>query len=160
MSWDAIGKPFSTADMSATLPVIYQPFKTTSELNQILRTVVAGLLFYNQPAFGTVALEIWSDNQGVPGRLLATSDSFTQAECNFNSFAYRIMGFTFSPGVVLKRNVMYHLTVRASAYTGDATSHIAWRQSFPDPQYTTGLTLTLEYGAKLPFDAAFETADL
>lgn len=161
MAWDHIGKPISTADAGAAVPNFYQKFQvTTGYKNQLLRYVVAGLFFYNLPAFGTVKLELWSDNGGSPGRLMAESDTYTQAECNTDNFAYRIMGFTFSPDVALKKNTYYYLTVKPSAYTGDASSFIAWRQSFPDPQYPSGITLTLEFGAKYPYDASFVTADL
>lgn len=161
MSWDHIGKPLSTVEGSASPPTLYQKFRiTTGYKNQILKSVVAGLFFYNLPAFGTVKLEIWSDDGGVPGRKMAETDSFTQAECNTNNFAYRVLGFTLTSLLALKKNTYYYLVVRPSSYTGDASSHIAWRQSWPDPQYSSGITLTLEYGAKFPFECIFETADL
>lgn len=160
MSWDHIGKPISTADAGAAVPNFYQKFRvTTGYKNQILKHVVAGLFFYNLPAFTDVKLEIWSDDNGAPGRKIAESDSYTQAECNTDNFAYRIMGFSFT-GLALKKNTFYYLTVKPSGYTGNASTFIAWRQSFPDPQYPSGVTLTLEFGAKFPYDASFITADL
>lgn len=160
MTWDHIGKPISTADAIAAVPNFYQKFRvTTGYKNQLLLGVVAGLMFYNFPAFGNVKLEVWSDDNGGPGRKIAESDTYLQADCNTDDFAYRIMGFTFAK-ISLKKNTYYYLTVKPSAYTGDATSHIAWRQSYPDPQNPTGITLTLEYGLKYPYDVTFITADL
>lgn len=160
LNWDHIAKPISTADGAAATPTIFQSFEISSGYrNQIVKAIVAGLFFYGNPAFGNVRLEIWSDDNGVPGRLLQQSGSFTQAECNTNTFAYRIMEFSFA-GLAIKKNSFYHLAVRLSAYTGNANSHVAWRQSWPDPQYSTGITLTLENGLHFPYEAMFLTADL
>lgn len=159
-NWDHIVKPISTADAAASTPNFWQKFQVTQGYrNQLLKHAVVGLMFYNLPSFGRVILEVWSDEDGAPGRLLAQSDSFNAAECNTALFAYRIMGFTFPP-LAIKRNTFYHLTVRPSAYTGDGSSHIAWRQAFPNPANTSGLTLTLEYGAKMPYDVVFASSDL
>lgn len=159
--WKHIGKPISTADAMAAVPVIYQGFKLNDGYrNQLLRGVVVGLLFYNLPTFADVKLEIWSDSNGAPKRLLAVSEtSYSQSECNTDLFAYRIMGFRI-PYFAVKKNTQYWLTVRPSTYTGIAASHIAWRQSWPDPQYPSGVTLTLEKGKQFPFSASFITADL
>lgn len=159
-NWDHIVKPISTADAAAPVPNFWQKFQVTHGYrNQLLKEAVVGLMFYNTPSFGRVQLEVWSDENGSPGRLLATSDSFSQAECNTAVFAYRIMCFTFRP-VPIKRNSYYHLTVRPTAYTGDGSAHIAWRQAFPNPANRTGLTLTLEYGVKMPYDVVFTSSDL
>jgi hypothetical protein len=161
LEWDHIGKPISTAEMAAAIPSIVQGFMVTEGYkNQLLKGVVVGLLYYNNPIFTDVKLEVWSNKSGLPGRLLHTSsDSFLQAECNTDLMVYRIQGFEFLP-FGLKKNTLYHLAIRASGYTGDALNHIAWRQSWPDPQYPNGVTLTLEYGTKFPFSASFITADL
>lgn len=158
MSWDHIAKYYSTAEMIGT-PTQYQKFKITSDSSQILKGAVVVLFFYNLPVFDEVYLELWSDDNGSISRKIAESDSYTDAECNTSNFAHRTMGFTF-PGIALNPDTYYYLTVRADAYTGDETSHIAWRQSWPDPQYPTGITLTLEYGLKFPFDLSLITADL
>lgn len=160
MAWDHIGKPLSTADVAASVPNVYQKFRiTTGYKNQVLREAVCGIFFYNNPSFGTIKAELWSDDNGGPGRKIAESLTFSQAECNTDTFAYRIMSFVF-PKVSLKKNTYYYLTIRPSSYTGDASSHIAWRQSWPDPQYRTGVTITLEYAAKFPYDVVFTTDDL
>lgn len=158
--WDHIAKPISTADIAGALPSIYQTFRiTTGYKNQLLLGCVVGLFFYNNPAFGNVNLELWSDEGGVPKRKIWVSDNYKQAECNTAIFAYRLMGFTF-PKVAIKKNSLYHLTVRPSSYAGDPSSFIAWRQSWPDPQYKTNVTITLEFSAKYPYEVSFMTADL
>lgn len=158
--WDHIGKPISTADAVASTPNFWQKFRVTDGYrNQLLKEVVTGLFFYNQPSFGSVKLEIWSEENGAPCRKIAESDSFSQAECNVDPFAYRILCFTFSP-LAIKKNGYYYLTVKPSSYTGDASSHIAWRQSFPNPANESGITLSLEYGAKYPYDVVFTSSDL
>lgn len=159
-NWDHIGKPISTADAVAATPNFWQRFRVTQGFrNQLLKEAIVGLMFYNQPVFGRVKLQVWSDNNGAPGRLLAESDSFSQAECNVDPFVYRIMCFTFTP-LAIKKNGYYFLTVVPTGYTGDATSHIAWRQAFPNPANPTGITLTLEYGIKYPYDVVFTSSDL
>lgn len=159
MAWDHIGKPISTADAASAIPTMYQTFRvTTGYKNQVLLGCVAGLLFYNNPVFTDVRLEVWSDRGGLPKRKMYESDFFLQADCNTDIFAYRIMGFTF-PRSLIKKNTLYHLAVRPSGYTGDAASHIAWRQSWPDPQYRVGVTISLEFGIKYPYETNYITAD-
>ncbi len=157
---DHIGKPLSTAEAAASVPAtLYQTIRiTTGYKNQLLRTALAGLFFYGNPSFTKVQLELWADRGGSPSRKLATSDSYVPAECNTDTFSYRTMAFTFA--VALKKNTFYHVALRPTGYTGDASSHIAWRQAWPDPPYPAGITDTLEFGAKFPFDLFLETADL
>jgi len=158
-SWH-IAKPISTAEAAASIPPLYQKFRIqTGYHNQILRTVVAGIFYYNNPAFGVIRMELWADRNGTPSRKLAESDAYTQAECNTANFAYRLQAFTFQ-NIALKKSTFYHLALKPTAYTGDASSHIAWRQAWPDMQYPQDITNTLEFGAKFPYDALLETADL
>lgn len=158
--WTHLGKPLYSADVAAAIPTTFQKFRiTTGYKNQIVKEAMIGLFFFNEPSFGNVKAEIWSDNGGAPGRKMAESDSYSQAECNTDTFAYRIMTFTF-PRVAIKKNTFYYLVIRPSSYSGDVDAHIAWRQSWPDPQYRAGVTITLEASATFPFDVVFTTDDL
>lgn len=162
MGWRMIGKPITTAEMSATVPTIYQSVKISSgEPNRILKGLVAGVIFYNAPSFTSLALEIWSDLGGSPGKLIATSTNSHLASTILanEDHAYRLLGFTFS-SVPMKDNQLYHVALRASSYTGDSTSHIAWRNSYPDPQYRTGLTLNAAKGAKHPMELSLISAEV
>lgn len=150
MSWRMIGKPYETAEMSGT-PTITQKFVCTT--NQILKGINAGIIFYNDPTFTNIALRLYSDQGGSAKSLIATSSTiYTKAQCMAgDTNSYRIMGFTFG-GIHLRAGMTYHLALYATGYTGDSSAHIAWRSSYPDPQYRTGLTLNAAKAAKHHFE--------
>ena len=157
MSWRMIGKPIATADVTA-VPSITQRFQVTSG-NSLLRGVSVGVIFYNDPAFTALSLELWSDRASGAGALIATSsNSYTKVQClEGENSAYKILGFTFQD-LPIKDNSFYRLALRPTVYTGDATAHIAWRLSYPDPQYRTGLTLNAAKGANSPFEFSIISA--
>lgn len=161
MSWRMIGKPFLTAEMTGT-PVITERFRLAAlSRDALLKAVQLGVIFYANPAFTSVYVELWSDRGGSPIRKLATSStSYAKAVClTTGTSAYRFMGFAFSTAEPLKAGTYYHIVLRASGYTGNSASHIAWRHSYPDPQYQSGVTRNAAKAAKHPFELAFVTVD-
>lgn len=159
MSWRMIGKPYATADVTA-VPTITQRFQhDTLGTPNLLRGISVGVIFYNDPAFTTITLELWSDRASGPGALIAqSSTSYTKLECmEAQNSAYKILGFTF-PDAPLKPGSFYRIALKPVGYTGDATAHIAWRLSYPDPQYRDGLTLNAAKGANSPFEFSIISA--
>lgn len=158
MGWRMVGKPYATADMVGT-PTVSQKFSLTE--NQIIRGINAGVIFYNTPVFTSLYLKLYSDRGGSPAYLFATStNSYTQAQCLAgDTNSYRILGFTFAD-IPARLSTTYHAVLYASGYTGDASSHIAWRTTYPDPQYRTGITTSAEKGANQPFEFAIISGDV
>jgi hypothetical protein len=163
MTWNMIGKPFSTADMSASVPTISQRFRIpTTQSPHLLGELVAGIVLFNDPAFTALTMELWSDRNGSPVRLLATSTTSLAkaAVLTTEDHAYKILGFLFDPQPTLNPGTYYHAVIRASGYTGNSSSHIAWRHSYPDPQHADGVTLEAVNAARFPFDLTFLTAEV
>jgi len=157
MTWRMIGKPYETADVTA-VPSITQRF-THAGPPHVLRGVDVGVIFYNDPTFTSITLELWSDRASGAGALIAqSSTNYTKLACmESQNSAYKVLGFTF-PDVALRNGAFYRLALRPAGYTGNAAAHIAWRFSYPDPQYRGGLTLNAAKGANTPFEFSIISA--
>lgn len=153
MSWKNLVQPYDTADMSATVPTIFQRLKISASLSSyLLHGITVGLAFVGSPVFTAITAELWSDDGNSPGKLIATSTtSWTKAQCLTLAHAIKFVGFAFNK-VHMRAGLNYHIAIRASAYTGSDTSYIAWRFSYPDPQYQTGVTAEVTKGLAHPFD--------
>lgn len=158
MSWKMMGQPFSTADISSTIPVWTQKFKVKStETPKILLGINAGLIFYGNPVFTLLRAEIWNDP--VTKLIDVSSNSYAKASVFTNTHAFKHVGFTFDK-LHLKPDVNYNVTIRPTVYTGNSSSHIAWRHGFPDPQYTTNITTDIIWSMNVPYDVTFIVGDL
>lgn len=153
-----IGKPLMTADMSG-IPTVSQKFNSEAlSSDYLLKAVTLGVIFYNDPAFTNVYVELWSDRSGSPQKLISTSDTFSKAECLVvENHAFRTLGFSFD-GIPLRAQTPYHIVLRASGYTGTDASHIAVKLSYPDPQYGSLITKNAAKGAQHPFDFSIVSA--
>lgn len=158
MNWRMIAKPLATADMSG-IPTISQRFKADSDC--LLKACTVGVVFYNDPAFTNLYLEVWSDRSSAPSKLIATSAVVAKANILLvEDHAYKILGLTFSNAFPIKSGAYYHAVLKASAYTGNSGSHIAWRSSYPDPQYQTNVTMNAASADNHPFEITFITSDI
>jgi hypothetical protein len=161
MGWRMIGKPIYTADNAATKPAISQSIELPAiNASQYLKGVGVGVILFNDPAFTDVRAEIWSDDAGAPGVLIAQSTNvWTKAELlTVDIHGYKLIGFTFDPFAIKSGNI-YRAAIRMTGYTGDAASHIAWRHSYPDPQYQSGLTLDAAHAVKHPLEITIFSAE-
>ena len=161
MSWRMIGKPLMTSDMSG-IPTATQKFNSEAlSSDYLLKAVTLGVIFYNDPAFTNISVELWSDRSGSAQKLIATSDTFSKAECLVvQSHAFRTFGFSFSSAIPLRAQTAYHIFLRSSGYTGTDSSHIAVKLSYPDPQYGSLITKNAAKGAQHPFDFSIVSADI
>lgn len=161
MGWRMIGKPIMTSEMSG-IPTVTQKFNSMSGTNDyLLKSVICGIIFYNDPAFTDIYLEIWSDRSGAAQKLIATSNSIPKSECLLvEDHAFRQIGFSFDSAIPLRAQTPYHLAIRASGYTGTNASHVAARLSYPDPQYGNIITKDATQAATHPFDFVLVSADM
>lgn len=167
MGWRSLYFPITTADNAAAVPTISQKFRiqvSQDSLNgKILAGLAAGIFYYGNPAFTAITMEIWTDKGGTPGRLLATSTtSYAKSQLltlgGANNSGYSILGFAF-PRIPLRAGMFYHAVIRLSGYTGNDGSHVGWRQSWPDPQYRTGITIEGKEAGYFPFELSVSTVD-
>jgi hypothetical protein len=149
MTWRNLVKPLSTADVAGNL--VSQRFRHPDK-TVVLHGIHAGLAVYNDAAFGSLSMKLFSDRAGSPGMLIASStNSYTKAQVLTQNSALKFAGFVFN-GILLQAAEWYHLLLVPSAYTGIDSSFVAWRVSYPDPQYPVLMTLNAAKGAKHHFD--------
>ncbi len=143
MSWRMIGKPILTADLPNA---VFQRFRHPTK-NVMVTGLQVGVILYNDPVFTSLEARIYSDSASTPKKLLATStNTWAKAELlETEAHGVKFAGFSFD-GITLIAGEYYHLVLYPNGYTGTDASHIAWRMSYPDPQYPTGLTLDAAHG--------------
>lgn len=159
MGWRVWGEPLFTADFGGA-PVRYMPiiFRNDGE-NFVLKAIKTWLIVYNNPSFTSFEMRIYSSRNSAPGDLLHTSSNVqTKASIHTLANACKEIYFDFNKPVFDKDDT-YYLVLWGNGYTGDATAHVAWKKSYPDPNYTTGLSDTKSLG-KWPYDIAVFGADL
>lgn len=127
--WRVWGDDFSTAAMTDTS--MYQ--RVTFDRNYIIRGVRTWLIFYNDPALTNVNMKIYSDEGGLPRKLLATStNTLTKAEIITLENGVKEIYFDFNDFPV-KQDNSYHFVINGTGYTGSVSSHVAWMKGYPDP---------------------------
>lgn len=150
MTWRMIGQPIEDADLVAPIGVSQKFRHPTSKM--IIAGAVVGLVICDDPTFTSVRLKLYTDRNGTPGKLLATStNSWTKAQVHTLPTAKKDVGFSFTP-ITLQGNVWYHLVVDLVGYTYSAASHVAWRFDYPDPKYQLNLTLDAASAIQHPLD--------
>lgn len=152
-----VGKPISTAEMNAAQ--VYQRVKAPALKNVLIRGATVGLIVYNNPAFTSVHLNVFDDDSGVPGKKIAQSSSLTKAQLHTLDHAFKVVGFSFSDFAV-RGGQFLHFALGAVGYTGDLNSHLAWRNSYPDPQFPAGLTLDAAHADNHPLELCLIAAEL
>lgn len=158
MTWTVWGQRFDTADFPGT--TYFQKFKVQSDLYAL--AVRTWVIAYNNPTFTSISGLIYSDRNGSPGKLLFTSSNqITKAEMITQANGVKEIYFEFAPneGIPLRAGDYFHLVLSVSGYTGDASSHLAWRKAYPDPVYSTGLPTTPEKIGIFPYAVTIEGAD-
>lgn len=151
MTWRMLGKPIYTADNSSSSPGVTQKFNVTN--NILLKSIRIGIIHYNDPVYTTIQLKIYGDRNGSVGKLLLTSsNSIAKETISIVDHAFKETYFEFS-GYPIKTNTYYHASLFINgAYVGDNASHLAWKTTWPDPIFDTGITQLQTKAAKYPFD--------
>ncbi len=134
MAWQVYGVPLETADMSGVTPS--QTFTLNSR--RLIVAARAWISLYNDPVFTNVYAEIRANAAGTASTVIATSAVLTKAQVLTLDNGVKEVPFVFATppgGIPLNGTDTYHFLVRATGYTGDASSHIAWRKDWPVPRY-------------------------
>lgn len=114
---------------------IYQPIKFHRNLS--LRAIKTQVVIYNNPSFTNILMELYSSKNKT---LIKQSSSLTKAQVHTLSNAIAEIYFEFDD-ISVKDLETYYVSLLVSGYSGTSTSHIAWVRSFPDPIYTTNVTV-------------------
>lgn len=136
MGWKVWGERIDTADFAGSTPRLYQPLVTNRHL--VLKGIRTWLIEYNNPTLTSLTLRIYADRAGIPGKLLYESSALTKSAIFTQANGVREAGFTFPQLPALQSATRYHVVLWGVGYTGDETSHLAWRRGWPDPVYTAG----------------------
>lgn len=138
MGWRVWGQPISTSDGTAGVSQ-----KVKFNTNLVLRACRIWLIFYNNPTLTSVTMKIYSDDGGTPKKLLHSSTTtLTKSEIITLSNGVKEIYFEFDYPA-FDGDDYYHFVLFANGYTGTDSSHIAWRQGWPDPVYMTNYTPSL-----------------
>lgn len=128
------------------------------EKNSVLKAIRTAFVFYNDPTFTGIKARIYSDNNGVPGQMLAESDE-RPASIVTNNNAVIETWFEFT-GVVLRGGTKYHVVFYVSGYSGaGASSHIALVVDWPNRSVAGESATTVEGLGLSPFKVHFFMAD-
>lgn len=157
MTWKMLGKPIATADINTSS--IAQKVTIPTGDNLALRGANVGIIVYNSPTLTSLSLNIYADDSGFPGQLIATSNSYTKAELTTLSHAFKVVGFTFAD-IPLRSGCSYFFALSGTGYTGDSTAHIAWRNSYPDPQFDSGITTDAAHADNHPLEICLVASKL
>lgn len=134
------GDQFSTDDMTGTS--MSQTAKFTYD--RLLRAARVWLVATGNPAFSDLVMKVYSDNGGSPGALIATSTN-TKQKTEIMTLGNGIFETHFNFNKInLKRGQFYHFVINCTGYVYSESSCLAWKKAFPDPIYTTGLTIDVK----------------
>jgi hypothetical protein len=121
--------------------------------NWIIRHIITQIVVLNNPPFTNLRFEIYTDKDDeTMGELLHTSDN-TPTKSEIITLANGVKWVTFDySDIQIDGSNFYHYVLNGTASGLSGSSTIAWKHSFPDPVYRTGLALTLEELQVTPYD--------
>jgi len=162
--WQVWGERFESADLNGGLRV-FQPVTFNDDI--VLNGVTTWLIVMGDPTFTSLTMKIYSDQGNAPGSLIYTSsDTITKTELITENNGIKSALFQFG-SVSLKGTTKYHIVLHetTSSYTGTTSSMLAWRKTWPDPEYRTNVVTTgskMDYVDLLiaPYSMGFHGADL
>lgn len=158
MGYRCWAERFVTADFSGT-PVHYQSLKPTDSI--ALKAIRSRFVIYNSPTFTTLSMRVYSGVSSAPGALLHTFDTtWTKAQITSYANAAMEIYFEFTNPRHFHSGDTYYFVPWITGYTGDENSHVGWIKAFPDPAYTTGLTVNPTTIAALPYNIGIIGATL
>lgn len=123
MSIKAYGTVIYTADMGAQ-PTVFQPFEPTR--NRVIKAIRSTIIFFGDPDFSTLELEIWKLKDGLLRSLIVSSLPREKASIFTLDHAIKSVYFEFETYPSYRKETQVALVLRANDYTGTDTSHIAW----------------------------------
>jgi len=129
MSWYVVGATYyNDSDLTDTTVKQSMTFDTAV----ILKAVRIWLIFYNDPTFTSLNMKIYSESLAL---LHTSTNSQVKADLLTDDYGVKETYFEFA-NVNLAKDTPYYFVLNASGYTGASEStHIAWRNTYPDQYY-------------------------
>lgn len=132
MAWEIYGRPYyNTSEMSDTTvkqEVVFDGY------NPILKAVRVELILHGNPVFTSLNMKIYSSTLV----LLHTSSPRLSADLIADDYTIVETYFEFA-NVNLVKGETYYFVINATGYSGaSGASHIAWKNTYPDPFYGSG----------------------
>lgn len=156
MAWRVWGEPITTSEATSGVSQ-----KVKFNTNLVLRACRVWLIFYNDPALTSATMKIYSnDSSGNPKKLLHTSTTtLTKAQMITLENGVKEVYFEFDYPT-FDADDSYHFVLFLTGYTGNDSTHVAWRQAWPDPVYTTNWTPDLINLSVAPYTIYFIGSEL
>lgn len=153
MAWTVWGETYDS-DAQLTNAQIRQAVRPNK--NMILKYVRTWVVFYGNPTFTSLNMKIYAYNEsGSVGKLLHTStNSLTKAQCITLDNGAKELYFEFDE-ITLNKDTYYYFALSGVGPSFSSTSTIAWMKAYPDPVYSTGLSLTYHGIALAPYALYF-----
>jgi hypothetical protein len=133
MSWLVHAERFETADMTPPFRV-YMPFSVTQKVR--LKALRTWIVVYNDPVFTSIEMRLYSSRNGVPQKLLNTSNAILKATLHTLDHGCKEVGFEFDNAEALEADREIILVPYITGYTGNDSSHLAWRREYEDYVYS------------------------
>lgn len=156
-----LGKPIYTADNSASSPGVYQGFILPENL--LVKAFRIGVIQYNDPSYTSLVLKLYGNRNGSPGKVIYTSSNSISKStiASVEDHSYKETYFEFTNPPALRGGEQYYAAIFINgAYVGDATSHLAWKTTWPDPIFDTGVTENQAKAAKFPLQLSIIGSEL
>lgn len=151
-NWKVLAKPYDS-DSSISDKSIFQSVKFDE--NVVLKAVMAWVMVFNNPTFNYLFMDIYSDDDQqaarTPKKLLHTSTNMQlKAEIHSLNYACKEVYFEFG-NINLRRETWFNFSMNANGYSdASAAKHLAWKSTYPDPQYPEGVTLSQAAAGQYP----------
>lgn len=148
MAWRNWFDPFTTdADLAnGVFTQIVIPNK-----NVIVRYVRTQAVFFSNPSFSTLTMKVYGNlENNVRGEHLYTSDSRTKAELITLAHGVKEFHFDFS-NITLHSSNSYQFALHGVSSGLSTSSYLGWKKGFPDPVYTSGLSIGYTTPGRMPY---------
>lgn len=148
MSWTVYGDSYDTSD-DLTNGTKSVRFKLNAK--KIIRYIRTWLILYNDPGLTNVTMKIYADESESKGDLLySSSTTHTKAEILTLDNGVKEVYFQFAD-IALDGDNWYHAVLVGTSTGFTASSHLAWKNSYPFPVYPDGFTNTYTNLPKFPY---------
>lgn len=140
-NYTIFGDSYNTnAELSGATKTAKEKFNN----NKILRYVRTRIVIHNPDNFTDLKMQIYSDDGGSKGYLIAESlNTWQKSDLTTLAYAAKEIWFKFDY-VPLHSDLFYHFALVGNGTSFDADKHIQWQHSWPDYIYKLGRTNTFE----------------
>lgn len=130
-TWSVYGHPIYST-MTAKID-IHQSI--TFDKPVIVKACRIWLVLNNPPSFTNLEMRIYTEDSSVPANyhlLHSSTNTLDKSDLMTENYACKEVYFEFN-NINLSKDREYFFTIAADDYDGTNDSHIAWRNTFPDP---------------------------